>query len=236
MEPDNNSPGQNGPTGGNTPPPPIEDQPQVVYMTRPIEPRRQTISEDVKKRHEESRRTYPFLNISEGEYVIFAIKRHPIGLVYVWGSVGFVILAAFALIMVLAAGGNAVSSMSGVTLSPTILLIPAVLISLLATIFGFISAYIYNANRFYLTNESVIQHIQTGLFNRREQTISLANIEDASYSQDGILPHVFNYGQLRLSTQGDETTYRFNYASNPIRQIAVLNNAVEDFKNIRPIE
>jgi hypothetical protein len=138
MEPDNNSPGQNGPTGGNTPPPPIEDQPQVVYMTRPIEPRRQTISEDVKKRHEESRRTYPFLNISEGEYVIFAIKRHPIGLVYVWGSVGFVILAAFALIMVLAAGGNAVSSMSGVTLSPTILLIPAVLISLLATIFGFI--------------------------------------------------------------------------------------------------
>ena len=71
--------------------------------------------------------------------------------------------------------------------------------------------------------------------NMREQTISLANVEDASYSQDGMISHMFNYGLLRLSTQGAETTYRFHYASNPKLQIATLNNAVEDFKNLRPM-
>jgi hypothetical protein len=38
-----------------------------------------------------------------------------------------------------------------------------------------------------------------------------------------------------LSTEGDETTYRFNYVTNPKYYIAILNNAVEAFKNGRPV-
>lgn len=90
-------------------------------------------------------------------------------------------------------------------------------------------------NRFFLTNESVIQEIQISLFSKREQTVSLMNIEDSSYSQKGILQTLFNYGSIRLSTEGDETTYRFNYVADPKNQVAVLNNAVEAFKNGRPV-
>ena len=90
-------------------------------------------------------------------------------------------------------------------------------------------------NRFFLTNESVIQEIQTTLLAHHEQTVSLANIEDASYQQAGIFQMMFNYGSIRLSTEGDETTYRFYYVSNPKVQIAILNNAVEAFKNGRPV-
>jgi hypothetical protein len=90
-------------------------------------------------------------------------------------------------------------------------------------------------NKFFLTNESVIQEIQTSLFSHHEQTVSLANIEDASYLQQGIIQTMFNYGSIRLSTEGDETTYRFNYVTNPKQQIATLNNAVEAFKNGRPV-
>ena len=46
---------------------------------------------------------------------------------------------------------------------------------------------------------------------------------------------MLNYGMIRLSTEGDETTYRFSYVANPKEQIAVLNNAVESFKNGRPV-
>jgi hypothetical protein len=94
---------------------------------------------------------------------------------------------------------------------------------------------VYNSNRFYLTNESVIQEIQTGLLAKHEQTVSLSNIEDASYRQHGILPSLLNYGSIRLSTEGDETTYRFQYVSNPKKEIAMLNNAVEAFKMGRPV-
>jgi uncharacterized membrane protein YdbT with pleckstrin-like domain len=89
---------------------------------------------------------------------------------------------------------------------------------------------------FYLTNESVIQNIQIGLFNKRLQTVSLGNVEDASFTQNGILSHIFGYGSIRLSTEGEETTYRFDWASHPERQIAILNNAVEAFKHGRPVE
>jgi hypothetical protein len=65
--------------------------------------------------------------------------------------------------------------------------------------------------------------------------VSLGSVEDASYRQFGIWQSLFNYGTIRLSTEGEETSYRFQYASNPKKQIAVLNNAIECFKNGRPI-
>ena len=40
---------------------------------------------------------------------------------------------------------------------------------------------------------------------------------------------------MRLSTEGEETTYRFNFVEDPKRQIAIVNNAVESFKNGRPV-
>jgi uncharacterized membrane protein YdbT with pleckstrin-like domain len=101
---------------------------------------------------------------------------------------------------------------------------------------GYVAIWVYLSNQFYLTNESVIQEIQLTLFSRREQTVSLANIEDASFQQTGILQTMLNYGSIRLSTEGDETTYRFNYVANPRVEIARLNNAIEAFKNGRPVD
>ena len=40
---------------------------------------------------------------------------------------------------------------------------------------------------------------------------------------------------MRLSTEGEETTYRFNYVEDPKAQVATVNNAVEAFKNGRPV-
>ena len=106
---------------------------------------------------------------------------------------------------------------------------------LLTGIGGYIAYWVYTANKFFLTNESVIQEIQLGLFTHHEQTVSLANVEDASYDQHGIIQMMFNYGSIRLSTEGEETTYRFSFVANPKQQIATLNNAVEAFKNGRPV-
>lgn len=208
--------------------------PQIVYVTRPHEPIKPQLSDEQRRRHEESKKKYPGLNLSEGEFVISAIHRHPIGLLQIWAVVGMVVFLCF-LGAYLFAGSSTLSAGAQPLVDPLVAAIPALLVTALAVLFGFIATSIYQANRFYLTNESVIQQIQTGLFHKREQTISLDNIEDASYNQHGVLPHILNYGLLRLSTEGDETTYRFNYASDPENQIRVLNNAVEAFKLGRPV-
>jgi uncharacterized membrane protein YdbT with pleckstrin-like domain len=214
-------------------PPQIQQPaPQVVHLSRAVEPIEQIISPEVQKRHAESMRAFPQLNLSEGEYVISAVRRHPIGLV---APVAFTIFFV-ALVASLMINYKLIASSLGlVNVSVGAAMFIGFLLLLLALIGGYIAVWVYTNNRFFLTNESVIQEIQVSLFSRHEQTVSLQNIEDASYRQQGMLETMFDYGAIRLSTEGDETTYRFNYVSNPKQQIATLNNAVEAFKNGRPV-
>lgn len=207
---------------------------QVVQVMRPINPIAPDIPEDIQRRAEESRRKYPHLNLSPGEFVLDSVKRHPIGVFKIWAVIGLLI---FALVLI-AIFATTLGSTTGSTISSSmmaVLFAGVIFLSVFFVLGGIVATYVYNSNHFYLTNESVIQEIMISLFSRNVQTVSLSNIEDASFRQDGILPHVLNYGDIRLSTEGDETTYRFSYVANPNQHIARLNNAVEAFKNGRPI-
>ncbi len=218
--------------------PPNQAPPSVVHVSRSRNPAEQPIPPEIMQRYEESRKRYPQLNLSKGEYIINAIKRHPIGLVQIWAVV-FALIIAFGLVfgqLFTGAGASGLLETLGGEGSAAGVATIMGIFFILIVLGGVVVSYIYDNNKFYLTNESVIQEIQNTPFSRHEQTVSLANIEDASYRQDGILSHIFNYGTIRLSTEGDETTYRFIYVSNPKRHIAVLNNAVEAFKNGRPVD
>lgn len=223
------------PVEGNQSNPDNHNHERVVHMSRPIEPEKPVISDAVKQKHEKSKQLYPNLNLSDGEYVISAVKRHPIGLIA--PSIVGVILISFAL-SILFNYDMAINFLqfNGQTVPFSAFFVVAMAFIAFVLLGMYITYYIYTNNRFFLTNESVIQEIQTGLFSKLEQTVSLSNIEDASFTQIGIIQQVFDYGSIRLSTEGDETTYRFSYVSNPKQQIATLNNAVEAFQNGRPVD
>ena len=190
------------------------------------------MSSEVRRRHDESVMAFPNLNLSEQEYIISVVRRHPIGMLPA------IVMSTLMTSIVLALMFNydyifdllhLPASASGSFMLLCMALILAFVLG------GYVSVWVYMRNMFYLTNESVIQEIQTSIFSHTEQTVSLMNIEDASYNQRGVLQAMFNYGSIRLSTEGDETTYRFSFVANPKQEIATLNNAVEDFKNGRPV-
>lgn len=211
----------------------MSNEPGVVHVTRPIEPPAFEVSDELLKRHEESKQIFPELNLSRGEYVIVKIHRHPIGLfapVVVTAFVLSILVSAWIMYPVIL-DENPMSDLPTMGLFSTVILC----LSVLTAIFGYIAVWIYMRNTFFMTNESVIQEIQHSLFSKHEQTVSLGSVEDVSFRQNGVLQTMFNYGTIRLSTEGEETTYRFHYVSNPKKQVAILNNAVEDFKNGRPV-
>lgn len=210
--------------------------PQVVYATRPAEPLAQHISAGAMRRYEESKRTYPGLNLSEGEYVISAVRRHPIGLVSIWAVVVMAFIVTFGVMPMLFAQvfPEFIGSLNSGAQSNGALFVLG--LAVLYILGGVVATVVYRGNKFFLTNESVIQNIQHDLLSHKEQTISLTNIEDVSFRQQGLIQMLFHYGSLRLSTEGDETTYRFNFVSNPKLQVDLLNNAVEAFKNGRPVD
>lgn len=209
------------------------NEPKIVHTTRPVETDPVEVSEEVKRLHDESVKAFPGLNLSECEFVITRLKRHPIGMwipmVTTLGTIGLLVavIVAYPLIAADPVTGEA----------PGVLPLTVVLMCLIVMvgIGGYTAIWVYLRNTFYMTNESVIQEIQHSLFSKHEQTVSLGSIEDVSFRQNGILASLLNYGLIRLSTEGEETTYRFQYVENPKKQIAILNNAVEAFKNGRPV-
>jgi len=212
------------------------EQSQFVHVTRSIQPIAQSIPPEIKALHDESHRKYPQLNLSAEEYIVSNVTRHPIGIIKIW-AIAFALVAAFMglLIGFFMNGGSSTVGSFGNNGFALIAFVVITGLTMLVVLGALAATYVYNNNTFFLTNESVIQEIQSSLFSKREQTVSLSNIEDASYRQGGILQSLLDFGTIRLSTEGDETTYRFSYVKSPKRQIAILNNAVECFKNGRPI-
>jgi uncharacterized membrane protein YdbT with pleckstrin-like domain len=213
-----------------TPPP----QKTVVHVTRALDPEQPVISPEIQAKHDASKEQFPFLNLSPGEYVVAAVRRHPIGLLVPLFLGTVLILFAF-IVLTFYPEISVALALSGPLAEVGTMAIPILIFIAVVGFAMFVAYYVYVNNKFFLTNESVIQEIQLSLFSRLEQTVSLANIEDASFTQLGIFQQIFNYGNIRLSTEGDETTYRFSYVASPKDHIAQLNNAVEAFKNGRPV-
>jgi uncharacterized membrane protein YdbT with pleckstrin-like domain len=213
--------------------PPEDNRPpgtseRYVHVARPAEPVDPPMSDEAVKRHEESVNKYPTLNLSKQEYVIQEVTRHWIGLVAPVIAGGFLAVVICAGLILLPSLG-----VSNVSISFTMLI--GLLLLILIAIGTYIPIWVYRNNKFYLTNESAIQDIQVSLFAKQEQTVSLGSVEDVSFHQSGIIEMMLGYGTIRLSTIGDEDTYTFPYVSNPKEHVAVLNNAVEAFKNGRPV-
>lgn len=222
--------------------PPVQQAPQsqqpavppVVHVTRQVSPEKAIISPEDQKRHDDSKLRYPTLNLSDGEFIINAVRRHPIGLLIPLG-VGTILIGVLLGVLVIYPELALSVGLDGNFAEASFVAIPILALCGLIGLGMFIAYYVYVNNKFFLTNESIIQEIQHSLFSRLEQTVSLSSIEDASYTQSNIIQHIFDYGDIRLSTEGDETTYRFSYVANPKNHVRILNDAVEAFKNGRPV-
>ena len=150
----------------------------------------------------------------EGEVVIFAIKRHPIGIIGIYASFLFLLLIV-GVVAVIAPGILADSSnMSRSTISQ-IGLAAFVASVVFVGLFSFIAHIVYFGNRWILTSDSLTQVVQNSLFSKQSSQLSLANLEDITVIQDGILTHMFNYGVLKAETAGERSKFQFIYCPNP---------------------
>lgn len=194
-------------------------------------PRRPSSAAD-QERHLRSVARYPELSLSPGEYVIEVVNRHPIGLLTIWFITGFLVVVMLSLLPLYSVNQPMIADLflmkESSLPSAATLTTPALILSAFFVLGGIIATIVYNGNRFYLTNESVIQHVQFSLFSTKQQVVNLINVEDASSTQRNILEQILNYGTLRLSTQGEETTYEFRFVANPKRVVNVINTATEN--------
>lgn len=191
------------------------------------------LTDELVRKHEESRRKYPRIHLTHGEYVIAEVRRHPIGLLSIWFVTILLVVGALAFAPFYGANIEAFASFFMVQVSqlPTAadFALPCIALALVFGFGGLLAVYVYNGNLFYLTNESIIQYIQTSIFSTQQQQINLVNIDDVSNYQRGILQQVLNYGTLHVTTEGDgQNSYNFPYVASPQRVTRMVNDAMEE--------
>lgn len=205
----------------------------VVHVARPLEPAAVEVSPELKAKHDQSIQQYPQLDLSAHEYVILSVRRHPIGLVLpLLVSTIMICLVMAGLILlpdIVHTTGWAVSDYT------VAYLVGCVAIALFAVAM-YVLYWVYVNNTFFLTNESIIEKTQLSLFSSNVKSVGLDDVVDVSYRQTGILEQVFNFGTVQVGTKDDELPYVFHTVSNPKSQASALKNAVECFKNGRPVD
>lgn len=98
-----------------------------------------------------------------------------------------------------------------------------------ALLFSLIAAYIYSANRMFITNEHIVRIEQHGLVATDRKVITHLNIEDVKARQN-IMGRLLNYGKLTLSTEGQNATYVINYIKNVFEHERLITDTRDSYQ------
>ncbi len=90
------------------------------------------------------------------------------------------------------------------------------LLWLLALWVGFFVAWTdYYLDVWHVTNERIVDIEQKGLFRRDESSVRLESIEDITIDVKGIIPTLFNYGDIRIQSAGTRREFIIKNATDP---------------------
>ncbi|MDR2063660.1 MAG: hypothetical protein LBQ02_02620 [Candidatus Nomurabacteria bacterium] len=168
------------------------------------------------------------IKLGEGEEIKVEVERHPLG----WWSI--VLRSAAAMVVIVALWVVMIVSESGFlpldNSTKSLVSLIAVVLLVLTLVVSWVATTIYKNNLLVITNKKVIQQTSVSLFDKSVQTIDLPAIEDVSFKKRGILQNLLDYGSIRLSTVGDETTYQFSFVRDPEGQVQEIVGVVHAAK------
>jgi len=173
----------------------------------------------------------PLAVLQPGERHICEIKRHPIDLIGVYLTTGLVITVAIAVAVLVP------------YLMPDLdqqlklgVVLGALLVVVITLLYGYIGSYVYKGNRWIVTSDSITEITQIGLFSKQTSQLSLANMEDVTVDQDGLLQQMFGYGALRVETAGEHSKFTFPFCPNPNQYAKEIIAAHEAYIADKPEE
>lgn len=154
----------------------------------------------------------PLAAMQPGEQIICEVKRHPIGLLGIYVAAGIIlILLAVGAFVILPGVVSAADQKQAMAVTTVMFLLLTVLI----VVFVFIANIVYWGNRWVVTSDSITQMHQTSLFSKQSAQLSLGNLEDVTTEQNGIFPHIFNFGTIKAETAGERSKFMLTFCPNP---------------------
>lgn len=178
-----------------------------------------------KIRHERSKKDFPSLKLEDDEFVEFAISRAKVYILMVLACIAGGAALVLLIMLFAVTQQNMLDDMGRNFLY---IIVSAIIIA--ALVAAGIALMVYRGNRLFITNKRVIQMIMLSPVATSLNIIDLTSVEDASFSQSGILQKLLHYGTFRLATVGDETTYTFRYSDVSPSELKEVSKLISEAK------
>lgn len=203
-----------------------QPQPASLLPPRPVQPQPKVGSAEEEKLEAanrekaceqlsaEGRKHFGLIEFDSGEEMVTEIRKHPIGLIAILLS-GFVVIVTCLVVAAVVSTANLSGLFGGGNDLRGIIVAGCLFLILFAVIGTLIGVFLYRSNVIYVTSEKVAQVLYPSLFHRKVSQLSIGDIQDITVSQNGILPHIFNYGRLVVETSGEQDNYIFTMVPDP---------------------
>lgn len=173
-----------------------------------------------------SRPYFKLIEFDPDEKLLLEIRKHPIGLTFIYLIGGFIALTIFAVVTALASSGFL--SEVGLGGYESVAVFLGFLLAVFVIVVTYINGYLYMHNVIFITNEKIAQVVNVSLFHRKVSQLSIGDTQDVSVAQKTFLARAFNYGTLIIETAGEQQNYTFNYVPNPFVASKVIINSHEE--------
>ena len=149
------------------------------------------------------------LPIDSDEVIIAVYRHHPIA---------YIIPLLLAALMILIIVGLAVA-LTSISIGGTTIIDSAYqsnvftgvgIFSLLILMFSYIPIWVKTQDQIVLTNESILQILQTSLFSDKTSQLSLQNVNDVTV-HSGFWGNLFGYGHLTIETAGEQDNFEYGF-------------------------
>lgn len=188
-------------------------------------------AEDRAKLSATGKKYFKFIEFDKDEGFICEIRKHPIGLFFIYFtgiSIALIIAFLFSVIgfsSVLNEGLSGTGAPSGTIKS--LVVVGGIIFIFFVLVVMTIQAILYSNNVIFVTTEKIAQILYINLFNRKISQLSIGDVQDVTVTQKGILAHMFNYGTLVIETAGEQQNYTFSYIPDPYMHSKAIVGAHE---------
>lgn len=167
------------------------------------------------------------LPIDSDEIIIAIYRHHPIA---------YLIPLLLAALMIIIIVGLALA-LTAFSVGGTTIIDPAYrsavlsgvgIFALLILVFSYIPIWTKMQDRIVLTNESVIQILQTSLFSDRVSQLSLQHVADVTVNA-GFWGNLFGYGHITIETPGEQDNFEFYMLPEATIAAREISEAHENF-------
>lgn len=171
------------------------------------------------------------IEFDQNEQIFLEVRKHPIGLVmtYIIGTFATVVVFGLLVLAPLSYDFSTVGADVGFTGESmrVILIALGLFMTFFSVVITAVAAFIYSQNVLLVTSEKIAQQLYLSLFSKKISQLSIADVQDSTVVQNGIFPHLFNYGTVIIETAGEQRNYNFTFAPSPYDVSKALTGAHE---------